>query len=63
MWVLNYLSERGESEPARLEKKEYEEFQTLIGKKDPTGDDDIAISVLFRDKLKRLLRPEGSSTT
>ncbi|MCK5132414.1 MAG: hypothetical protein KAR40_09730 [Candidatus Sabulitectum sp.] len=63
MWVLNFLSDRGESAPARLEKKEYEEFQALVGKEDPTKDDDIAISVLVRDKLKRVLRPEGSGPT
>jgi len=54
MLILTLLAERGKSAGARLEKKEYEEYQEAMAKGDLT-----TVSVLVKRKLARVFRAKG----
>lgn len=54
MLLLTLLAERGKTAPARLEKKEYEEYQEAMAKGDLT-----TVSVLVKRQLSRVLRAKG----
>lgn len=63
MWVLTFLSERGESAPARKEKAEREKIIEMLAKKKPSKDEFNDAGARVWALIKRMSRSKGRGTT